>query len=105
MSESTAERAEAVQAVVVATNSSEPAVQRAAMQALIPPPPASQVTGLWMAITVGLLLVLLVSLGGLIYLLADGNDETSPDLALTAFSATLAGLLGLFAPSPANSGD
>jgi hypothetical protein len=42
----------------------------------------------------------LISLVGLLYLIADGKTETSPDLALTTFTATLTGLLGLFIRAP-----
>lgn len=103
MSETAAQRADAVQAVVLATQNSDSTVQRAAMEALIPPP-SGNTNNLWMAVIVGLLALLLIALGGVLYLLADGDDGTSPDLALTAFASLLAGLLGLFAPSPSGSG-
>jgi hypothetical protein len=41
--------------------------------------------------------LLLVALGGLIYLLSE--DKTT-DLLLTAFTALLTGFIGLFSPSP-----
>jgi len=54
-----------------------------------------------MRLVTGLLVLLAIALGGLIYLPIDGKE---PDLALTAFSALLTGLIGLFAPSPARAG-
>jgi len=50
----------------------------------------------------GLLVLALVSLGGLIFLTADANDATSPDLVLVTFTASLTGLLGLFVKSPSS---
>ena len=76
------------------------------MRAVVPPPSGAEVGKLWMALVIGLLVLLAISLGGVIYLLADGDEETSSDVALTAFTALLTGLVGLFAPSPATrSGD
>ena len=37
---------------------------------------------------------------GAFYLIADNKAGTSPDLALTMFTALLTGLLGLFIKSP-----
>jgi hypothetical protein len=48
----------------------------------------------------GLLLLTVISLVGLIFLIADGNTATPPDLVLTTFTASLTGLLGLFVKSP-----
>ena len=100
MAESPSERAEAVKAVASATSGSSEDVQRIAMQAVVPPPSQSEATRLWFLLVVGLLILAAISLGGMVYLLADGNDKTDPDAALTAFTTLLAGLLGLFAPKP-----
>jgi hypothetical protein len=89
-----------VKAVASATSGSSEDVQRLAMQAVVPPPSQSDAGRLWFALVVGLLVLAAISLGGLVYLLADGNDKTDPDAALTAFTTLLAGLLGLFAPKP-----
>ncbi|MFI2101747.1 hypothetical protein ACH436_00510 [Isoptericola sp. NPDC019693] len=51
---------------------------------------------IWLLLIRGLVLLAAISLGGLVYAILDGNDSTSPDLLLTAFSTALAGLLGLF---------
>ena len=48
----------------------------------------------------GLIVLTGLALVGLFYLIADGSDNTSPDLLLTAFTALLTGLLGLFIRSP-----
>jgi len=85
--------------VVQATADKDPAVQQQALAAITPP---SQDTAndLWRILVIGLLVLILVSLGGVLYLLADNKDKTSPDLALTAFTALLTGLFGSFVKSP-----
>lgn len=99
MPDTTSSRALAVQAVVTATAADTPEVKQAAMAAIAPP--AAQVANdLWRYLIIGLLLLLLIALGGVIYLLADGDKDSSPDIALTAFTALLTGLLGLFVKSP-----
>lgn len=100
MAESSSERAQAVRAVADATSNASEDVQRLAMQAVVPPPTEAEASRLWTLLVVGLLILAAVSLAGLVYLLADGNDKTDPDAALTAFTTLLAGLLGLFAPKP-----
>lgn len=55
---------------------------------------------IWKWLVIGLLGLSAVSLLGLLYLVADGKTATSPDLALTTFTASLTGLLGLFIRSP-----
>ena len=102
MAETSADRAQAVQAVADATAGQSPEVQRIAMQAVVPPPPAAEAGKLWLALVVGLLVLAAISLGGMIYAVADGNDKTDPDTALTAFTSLLTGLIGLFAPRPAS---
>ncbi len=100
MAESASERAEAVQAIASATAGSPEEVQRIAMQAVVPPPTQAEASRLWFVLVVGLLVLAAMSLGGLVFLLADGNQGTEHDAALTAFSSLLTGLLGLFAPKP-----
>jgi hypothetical protein len=75
----------------------EPAVQRAVIQAVIPPPTEAAINQLWMTLIRGLLIALLIALGGLLYLLIDGKTA---DVAVTVFTSLLTGMLGLFAPSP-----
>lgn len=52
---------------------------------------------LWKKVVCGLLILIAISLLGLIVLLLADKDS---QIVLTAFSALLAGLLGLFVPSP-----
>ena len=59
---------------------------------------------IWKWLVLGLLSLTAISLVGLLYLTADGNSATSPDLALTTFTASLTGLLGLFIRSPQQQG-
>jgi hypothetical protein len=55
---------------------------------------------LWRWVVVGLLLLATVALAGLLYLVADSNPNTQPELALTAFVGVLCGLLGLLIGAP-----
>jgi uncharacterized membrane protein len=104
VAETAAQKADAVERVLTATSSSDTSVQQAAMKALVPVPDQSAANRLWTFLVIGLLILLGIALLGLIYLIADANDATDPDIALTAFSALFGGLIGLFAPSPAQSG-
>ncbi|MFD3400078.1 hypothetical protein ACFWUU_05365 [Kribbella sp. NPDC058693] len=76
------------------------AVGAAAAKAAIPPPEGAGVGTLWTILVAGLVFGLVIALGGLIYTIADGNPDTSPDLLVTAFTAILTGLIGLFVKSP-----
>jgi hypothetical protein len=55
---------------------------------------------LWRILVTALATILLMSLGGIIVTVADGNDQTRPDAIVTVFLFALTGLLGLFAKSP-----
>ena len=55
---------------------------------------------LWLILVGGLMLLTGLALVGTFYLIADDREGTSPDLALTMFTALLTGLLGLFIKSP-----
>ena len=55
---------------------------------------------LWRVLVLGLVAILAVSLAGIIWTVGDGNDRTSPDVIVTIFSSTLAGLIGLFVRAP-----
>lgn len=92
-------RALAVQSVVQATANESEEVKQAALAAVTQPDQATT-NDLWRYLVVGLLLLVLVALSGVIYLLADGDKNSTPELALTAFTALLTGLLGLFVKSP-----
>jgi hypothetical protein len=65
------------------------------------PSPDDVVSGwLWRVLVGGLVGVLVVSLAGIMWTVCDGNTDTSPDVLVTIFSSTLAGLIGLFVNSP-----
>lgn len=102
--ESMTERAAAVQSVRVATAGASEAVQLAAMEALIPPPGRATANRLWRDLVRGLVVLVGVALAGLIYVVADGKPATGPDTIVTAFTALLTGLLGLFVKSPVQKG-
>ena len=105
MADTATERAQAVQTALQASAGNDPGVQRLAVQAVIPQPAPADTGRLWFALVIGLLVLVAIALGGVIFLLADNKEGTSPDLAITAFSSLLTGLIGLFAPSPAGAGN
>lgn len=75
----------------------QPQGQAAAMQAQadgFPEPDPATANDLWRAVVYGLLTVLVIGLIGIIVLIATGK---APDQIVTAFTATLTGILGLFA--------
>lgn len=51
---------------------------------------------IWQALVFGLLGIAVLALIGLGWAILDGNEKTAPDLFVTAFTASLTGLLGLF---------
>jgi hypothetical protein len=55
---------------------------------------------LWRWVVVGILVLATLALAGLLVLIGDGNPETAPELALTAFVGLLGGLLGLLIGAP-----
>jgi hypothetical protein len=61
---------------------------------------SEQKAGIWRILVGALALILLMSLGGIIVTVADGNAHTRPDSIVTVFLFALTGLLGLFAKSP-----
>lgn len=58
---------------------------------------------LWKTLVVGLTVGLLASLAGLLFGVLDANPATTTDVIVTAFTAILTGLLGLFVKSPLQS--
>jgi hypothetical protein len=63
-------------------------------------PSQSAVDRIYGYLVPGLLILAGLALIGMFYVIADGKVDTTPDLLLTVFTATLTGLLGLFARSP-----
>jgi len=63
-------------------------------------PSQPAVDRIYLYLVPGLLILAGLALLGMFYVIADGNVDTTPDLLLTVFTATLTGLLGLFARSP-----
>jgi cation transporter-like permease len=76
------------------------AVGAAAATAAVPTPPPTAVGTLWTILIVGLVLAVLGSLAGVIVVVADGKSTTDPNVIVTIFTTTLAGLIGLFVKSP-----
>jgi hypothetical protein len=98
-----AKRAAAVEQLVPSIKELDTAAQVEAVKGVIEGPDVSTTNRLWRILVTGLLTLIGIALVGLIYLLA---EEKTSDVALTAFTALLTGLVGLFAPSPtAKSGD
>jgi hypothetical protein len=97
MSPDSTEQVKLAQGLSAALAPLDPAAQQAVVKALIPPPTEPVVNQLWLILIGGLSVALLVALIGGVVLVIDGK---AADAAVTAFSSLLAGLLGLFAPSP-----
>lgn len=97
MAGSMEERAATAERLSAAVANLDPTVQRAVLEAAIPPPTSNAINQLWLIFIMGLSGALLVALIGGIVLAIDGKTT---EVAVTAFSSLLAGLLGLFAPSP-----
>jgi drug/metabolite transporter (DMT)-like permease len=93
---------QAVRSLLADTSEEPPEVRQAALNALVPigEPGPETANALWKYLILGLLILVGVALGGLLYMIGDSDSGTSPDLALTAFSSLLTGLLGLFIKSP-----
>jgi hypothetical protein len=91
------EQAAAAEKFSAAIANLDPATQQAVLQAVVPPPTGPAINQLWLIFISGLSVALLIALLGGVVLVLDGK---AADVAVTAFSSLLAGLLGLFAPSP-----
>jgi hypothetical protein len=93
-----------IEAALEATAGEPEPVRAAAVQGAASAPlplPSSDALGfVWRALVVGLVVVLIVSLVGIILIVRDGSDQTNPEVLVTVFTASLAGLLGLFVQSP-----
>lgn len=89
-----------VQSVLAATKDESEAVRSKALDALIGEPSQTAADGLWKSLVTGLLILLAIALAGMLWAILDGETDTSPDVAVTAFTALLTGLLGLFIKSP-----
>ena len=92
------EAVERIERMLQATAGEDPALRAALLHAL----GAGQGTAdsLWRWVVAGLLGLATLALAGLLYLLAQGNPNTPPELALTAFVGLLGGLLGLLIGAP-----
>ena len=87
-----------VERLVQATSGEDPAVRSAMLRAFgARNRPADT---LWRLVMVGLMVLTALALAGMLYLVADGNPETQPDLVLAAFVGLLGGLLGLLIGAP-----
>ena len=71
--------------------------QASAIEDLIPAPSQPVADLLWKVVVFTLAIIAGVALAGLVVLIALGK---TPDLILTAFTASVTGLLGLFVKSP-----
>jgi hypothetical protein len=86
-----------VERLLQATAGEDPAIRAAMVRALARNKTADT---LWRWVVLGLLLLATLALAGLLFLVADGNPNTQPELALTAFVGLLGGLLGLLIGAP-----
>jgi ferric-dicitrate binding protein FerR (iron transport regulator) len=92
------EAVERIERMLQATAGEDPALRAALVNAL----GSRQKTAdtLWRWVVAGLLALAALALVGLLYLVGDGNPDTQPELALTAFVGVLGGLLGLLIGAP-----
>jgi ferric-dicitrate binding protein FerR (iron transport regulator) len=92
------EAVERIERMLQATAGEDPALRAAVVNAF----GSGQKTAdtLWRWIVAGFLVLATIALAGLLYLIADSNPGTEPDLALTAFVGLLGGLLGLLIGAP-----
>ncbi|HEY2334628.1 MAG TPA: hypothetical protein VGH58_06450 [Solirubrobacterales bacterium] len=95
----TSEQAAALSQMAPAVKELHPDAQVKAVEGLIGKPDSATTNLLWTILVPGLVVLVGVSIVAVVVLLLDGK---SADQAVTAFSALLAGLLGLFTPSPAS---
>jgi uncharacterized membrane protein YcjF (UPF0283 family) len=95
--ETSADRAAAVERVMAATEHLGPEAQEKALASLGPPDQRTTNT-LWVIVVAGLVLVSLAAVGGLIAWTGNGTAQT--DKLVTVITTALAGLVGLFVPSP-----
>jgi hypothetical protein len=93
-------RVKAIQEVSGNIENLSPEGQRAAIESVVPRPGQKTADTIWLILVSGFVFLILVSLVGLLYMIGDGNDNTSPDLVVTAFTTLTAGLLGLFVKGP-----
>jgi hypothetical protein len=98
-------RATAIQTALNAAgpNASD-AVKQDIVAGVIGAPGESARSALWIILVVGLLTILLGSLGAIIWIEVDGSITASSDKIVTLFASVLTGLIGLFAPSPVGRG-
>jgi hypothetical protein len=75
-------------------------VNAADLRALVAGADQETTNWLWLILVGGLMTLTGFALIGTFYLIADDKAGTSPDLALTMFTALLTGMLGLFIKSP-----
>jgi hypothetical protein len=95
--DSSADRAAAVERVMHATQHLDPEAQATALESLGSPDQGTT-NILWLIVICGLVLVVLAGVGGLIAW--SGNGAAQTDKLVTVITTALAGLVGLFVPSP-----
>jgi hypothetical protein len=88
-----------VQAVIADANKTEEQKAREIVGMASPRDPKT-IRQLWLILVGGLVSALLLSVAGVLIAVLDGKDVTSPDVLITMFTTTSAGLLGLFVKSP-----
>lgn len=88
-----------VQAVIADASKTEEQKAREIVGMSSPRDPKT-IRQLWLILVGGLVSALLLSVAGVLVAVLDGKDVTSPDVLITMFTTTSAGLLGLFVKSP-----
>jgi len=91
------ENARAIHQMAPSIKELDPKAQVAAVEVAIGPPNEKTTDLLWTILVPGLIVLTGLTIVAIVILLLDGK---SADQAVTAFSALLAGMLGLFTKSP-----
>jgi len=94
-----------VREALSATANQSDEVRLAAIKAMIQQPDRKTANVLWIVFVAGLTLGMLAALAGILAAVMDGNQMTSADVLVTAFSSILTGLIGLFVKSPVQAGN
>jgi hypothetical protein len=95
------QRRAALEAALAKTQGQSAGEQARAVEALMVEPSQPTADDLWEWLVKGLIVALVIALVGLIVLIAIGK---SSDALLTAFTALLSGLIGLFVKTPGGGG-
>jgi hypothetical protein len=99
-----ADRALQIQSLLANNQGKSPQEQAEIVAAAIPPPSTKVAGWLWLVLVVTLGIVVVLSAAGVIWTVVRNDITKTPDVIVTVFTTSLAGLLGLFVKTPDTSG-